>query len=119
MAVNLYDSAYELEKVIRNSSEYTELKNLYDAVNSDESAKRMFESFRNIQLELQEKQMTGQEITQEEVEQAQKTVALVQQHALISKLMEAEQRMSMVIAELNQIIMKPLEELYGNPNQQQ
>ncbi|MBT2662767.1 YlbF family regulator [Bacillus sp. ISL-45] len=119
MAVNLYDSAYELEKAIRNSSEYTELKNLYDAVNSDESAKRMFESFRNIQMQLQEKQMTGQEITQEEVEQAQKTVALVQQHELISKLMEAEQRMSMVIAELNQIIMKPLEELYGNPNQQQ
>ncbi|MFT9600299.1 YlbF family regulator [Mesobacillus sp.] len=119
MAVNLYDSAYELEKAIRNSSEYTELKKLYDAVNSDESAKRMFESFRNIQLQLQEKQMTGQEITQEEVEQAQKTVALVQQHELISKLMEAEQRMSMVIGELNQVIMKPLEELYGNPNQQQ
>jgi cell fate (sporulation/competence/biofilm development) regulator YlbF (YheA/YmcA/DUF963 family) len=119
MAVNTYDSAYELEKAIRNSSEYTELKRLYDAVNNDESAKRMFENFRNIQMQLQEKQMTGQEITQEEVEQAQKTVALVQQHELISKLMEAEQRMSMVIAELNQIIMKPLEELYGNPNQQQ
>ncbi|MCY7800123.1 hypothetical protein MOB23_12130, partial [Bacillus haynesii] len=33
----------------------------------------------------------------------------------ISQLMEAEQRMSMLIAELNKIIMKPLEELYGNP----
>ncbi len=119
MAVNLYDSAYELEKAIRNSTEYTELRRLYDAVNNDPSAKNMFENFRNIQLQLQEKQMTGQEITQEEVEQAQKTVALVQQHELISKLMEAEQRMSMVIAELNKVIMKPLEELYGNPNQQQ
>ncbi|MEH7884572.1 YlbF family regulator [Bacillus sp. JJ1609] len=118
MAVNTYDAAYELEKAIRNSSEYTNLKNLYDAVNSDETAKKMFESFRNIQMQLQEKQMMGQEITQEEVEQAQKTVALVQQHEKISQLMEAEQRMSMVIAELNQIIMKPLEELYGNPNQQ-
>lgn len=119
MAVNTYDAAYDLEKAIRNSSEYTNLKNLYDAVNSDETARKMFESFRNIQMQLQEKQMMGQEITQEEVEQAQKTVALVQQHEKISKLMEAEQRMSMVIAELNQIIMKPLEELYGNPNQQQ
>jgi cell fate (sporulation/competence/biofilm development) regulator YlbF (YheA/YmcA/DUF963 family) len=118
MAVNIYDPAYELEKAIRSSSEYTNLKNLYDEVNNDESAKKMFENFRNIQMQLQEKQMMGQEITQEEVEQAQKTVALVQQHATISRLMEAEQRMSMVIAELNQIIMKPLEELYGNPNQQ-
>jgi cell fate (sporulation/competence/biofilm development) regulator YlbF (YheA/YmcA/DUF963 family) len=28
--------------------------------------------------------------------------------------MQAEQRMSMIIGELNQVIMKPLEELYGN-----
>lgn len=65
--------------------------------------------------QLQQKQMSGEEITQEEVEQAQKTVALVQQHELISQLMEAEQRMSMLIGELNKIIMKPLEELYGSP----
>ena len=29
--------------------------------------------------------------------------------------MDAEQRMSVVIADLNKIIMKPLEELYGLP----
>lgn len=114
MAVNLHDSAYELEKAIRQSDEYTNLKKIYDEVNSDESARTMFENFRNIQMELQQKQMSGQEISQEEVEQAQKTVALVQQHETISKLMEAEQRMSMSITELNQIIMKPLEELYGS-----
>ncbi len=114
---NLYDSAYDLEKAIRESNEYKELKSLFDQVNSDESAKGMFENFRNMQMNLQQKQMTGQEITPEEVEQAQKTVALVQQHEAISKLMEAEQRMSMAIADLNKIIMKPLEDLYGSPQQ--
>ncbi|UII56858.1 YlbF family regulator [Cytobacillus spongiae] len=117
MGVNLHDSAYELEKAIRQSDEYTNLKNAYDEVNADPSAKEMFENFRNIQMQLQQKQMMGQEISQEEVEQAQKTVALVQQHDKISKLMEAEQRMSMIITELNQIIMKPLEELYGSIEQ--
>ncbi|MCE4051079.1 MULTISPECIES: YlbF family regulator [Bacillaceae] len=117
MAVNLHDSAYELEKAIRQSDEYTNLKKMYDLVNADPSAKAMFENFRNIQMQLQQKQMSGIEITQEEVEQAQKTVALVQQHESISKLMDAEQRMSIAITELNQIIMKPLEELYGAPQQ--
>lgn len=116
MAVNLYDAAYELEKAIRQSDEFKRLKQMYDAVNADDSARRMFENFRNIQMNLQQKQMMGQEISQEEVNQAQKSVALVQQHPVISKLMEAEQRMGMVIGELNQLIMKPLEELYGNPN---
>lgn len=31
--------------------------------------------------------------------------------------MEAEQRVSVLIGELNKIIMKPLEELYGNPEE--
>ncbi|GKU81675.1 YlbF family regulator [Niallia sp. NCCP-28] len=117
MTVNLHDSAYELEKAIRHSDEYSQLKKMYEEVNGDASAKAMFENFRNIQMQLQQKQMTGQEISQEELEQAQKTVALVQQHEKIAKLMEAEQRMSMAIGELNQIIMKPLEELYGAPQQ--
>jgi cell fate (sporulation/competence/biofilm development) regulator YlbF (YheA/YmcA/DUF963 family) len=118
MAVNIYDSAYEMEKAIRSSDEYVNLKRLYDEVNADESARTMFDSFRNIQMQLQQKQMMGEDISQEEVEQAQKTVALVQQHEKISQLMQAEQQMSVVITEINKLIMKPLEELYGTPDNQ-
>ncbi|MFD2443069.1 YlbF family regulator [Bacillus sp. CGMCC 1.16607] len=110
---NLYDAAYDMEKAIRNSAEYAQLRKMYDEVYKDETAKRMFENFRNIQMELQQKQMMGYDITEEEVQHAQKTVALVGQHATIAKLMEAEQRMSMIIGELNRIIMMPLEDLYG------
>ncbi|WJV17514.1 YlbF family regulator [Rossellomorea marisflavi] len=117
MAINLYDQANELERALRQSEEFQQLKNMYDEVNSDESASKMFENFRNIQMQLQQKQMSGEEITQEEVEQAQKAAQLVQQHDKISKLMEAEQRMSMVITDLNKVIMKPLEELYGSVQQ--
>lgn len=113
MAVNLYDAANDLEKAIRQSDEYANLKKMYQEVYADETARKMFENFRDIQLNLQEKQMMGQEITQAEVEQAQKTVELVQQNPKISGLMTAEQRISMVIADLNKIIMKPMEELYG------
>lgn len=113
MATNLYDLAYEVEKGLRHSEEYAALKKLYEDVNADKEAKGIFANFRSVQMRLQEKQMMGEEITEEEVQQAQKTMALVQQHGLISKLMEAEQRMSMVIADMNKIIMKPLEEMYG------
>lgn len=117
MAANVYDLGYNLEKALRDSDDFKTLKSLYDEVNADDSARTLFESFRDVQLNLQQKQMSGQEISPEEIEQAQKSVALVQQHYKISKLMEAEQRMSMTIAELNKIIMKPLEELYGSLQQ--
>jgi len=115
---NIYDSAYDLEKAIRSSEEFTRLKNAYDAVMADESAKQMFDNFRNTQMALQEKQMQGQDISEEEVEQARKVVELVQQHEDISKLMEEEQRLNVVINDVSRIITKPLEELYGNPEEE-
>ncbi|MEC1524088.1 YlbF family regulator [Neobacillus niacini] len=114
MSVNLYDAAYALEKAIRQSDEYKQLQQMYHEVNADPTAKRMFDQFRQIQMNLQQKQMMGQEISEQEVQQAQSTVAVVQQNEKIARLMQAEQRMSMIIGELNQLIMKPLEELYGN-----
>lgn len=114
MSVNMYDFAYDLEKAIRESNEYLELKELIEAVNRDDIAKKMFDHFRELQLQLQQKQMMGHEITQEEIDHAQKQLQLVQQHPTISRLMEAEQRLSLLFGELNKIIMKPLEDLYGS-----
>lgn len=116
MALKLQDAATELANAIRNSEEYQVLKQVYDEVNADDAAREMFENFRNIQMHLQQKQMMGEDITEEEVQQAQESITLVQQHEVISKLMDAEQRMSTIINDLNQVIMKPLEELYGMPN---
>ena len=112
---NLYDNAYDLEKAIRACDEYQQLKKCYDNLEQDETGKKMFANFRNLQIELQKKQMQGEQITREEAQSAQRQLQMIQQHQGISKLMEAEQRMSMVINDLNKIITKPLEELYGTP----
>lgn len=110
---SIYDSAYDLEKAIRESEEFKELQVAFEAVMNDSSTRQMFENFRDTQMKLQEKQMQGQEITQEEVEEARKIVELVQQQEDISNLMEREQRLNVVINDLSKIITKPLEELYG------
>src|SRR5690625_4589490 len=109
----MYDSAYDLEKAIRGSEEFQQLKESFEAVMNDPSAKKMFEDFRDTQMALQEKQMQGLDISQEDVEKAQQIVELVQQHKDISKLMETEQRLNLVINDISRIITKPLEELYG------
>ena len=110
---NVYDVAYDLEKALRNSEDFQALKNSYDEVNNNPETKELFGKFRDIQVNLQQKQMSGQEVTQEEIEGAQKLFADVQQNETISKLMAAEQRMSTIINDLNKVITKPLEELYG------
>lgn len=110
---NVYDLAYDLEKAIRESDDFKNLQSAFNEVMNDPSSKEMFENFRDTQIALQEKQMAGQEISEEEVEKARQLVELVQQQAPIVKLMEAEQRLNMVISDIGRIFTKPLEELYG------
>lgn len=113
MSVNIYDVANQLESAVRNSDEYAQIKALHDAVNTNAESKKIFEDFRQIQLSLQEKQLSGQEITEEDINKAQSTAELIEKDENISKLMQAEQRMSVIIQDINRIVMKPLEELYG------
>jgi cell fate (sporulation/competence/biofilm development) regulator YlbF (YheA/YmcA/DUF963 family) len=111
---NIYDHAYDLEKAIRNTEEYTKLKQAYAAVKKDASAKRMFESFRQLQVRLQEKGMRGEQITIQETNQIQSQMQTAQQNPLISRLMMAEQRLSVLLNDVNKIMSRPLEELYEN-----
>lgn len=112
---NMYDSAYNLEKAIRESDAFKNLKEAYEAVMSDDSLRDMFHRFRDTQMQLQEKQMNGEDITEEEVEKARHIVELVQQHDGIANLMEKEERFNLIINDISRIITKPLEELYGSP----
>lgn len=112
MAENLYDIANNLESNLRQSEQYNELKNAYQVVKDTPASQELFDKFRMIQLELQQKQMQGQEITETEVEAAQKLAQEVQGNEHISALIESEQRMSVVINDLNEIITGPLRDLY-------
>lgn len=114
---NVYDKAHDLKGSLASSEEFLMLKSLHEQIESDDIAKKMLENFRALQLELQQKQMQGVQISEEEAVKAQQQFELVQQHELISKLMEAEQRLSVVIGDINKIITEPLEEIYGTIEQ--
>lgn len=115
---NIYDIANELGRSIKESDEFKLLKQLHEEIEKDPAANQMLENFRRMQMELQQKQMQGMQITEEEAQKAQQLFELVQQQPIISKMMEAEQRLSVIITDINRIITEPLEELYGNPEQQ-
>ncbi|GAF12257.1 hypothetical protein JCM19046_3225 [Bacillus sp. JCM 19046] len=114
-----YDKAHELKDALAASDEFQSLLELHQQIETDEIAKKMLENFRKLQLELQQKQMQGMQISEEEAQQAQQQFELVQQHELISKLMEAEQSLSVIITDLNKIITEPLEKIYGDPSTEQ
>ncbi|EUJ22886.1 YlbF family regulator [Listeria grandensis] len=112
MTINIYDIANDLERGIRETEQFSNLKQAYADVNADAEAKVKFDRFREVQVTIQEKQMSGQEIDDDTINLAQEVAEEVQSNAAITNLMEKEQAMSLIINDLNRIIMTPLQELY-------
>ncbi|EGQ0394716.1 YlbF/YmcA family competence regulator [Staphylococcus pseudintermedius] len=114
MAVNLYDYANKLEQALRESDEYNAIKDAYAKVETDENSKKLFDAFRETQMNFQQKQMQGEEISEEDLQKAQEQAQQIEKDSNISELMNAEQKMSQVFQEINQIIVKPLDEIYAD-----
>ena len=114
MAVNLYDHANQLEQALRESDEYQAIQNAYAKVKENQESKDLFDEFRETQLSFQQKQMQGEEIGEEELQKAQEQAQKIENYSNISELMAAEQNMSQVFQEINQIIVKPLDEIYAD-----
>ena len=113
MSANIFEAAMYFEKVFRESNEYKSLQRLCKELNKDPQAKQIFNQMNHLNSQLQQKQMMGQEIRQQEMAALQNMETAAQQNEKIKRLMEADYRVNMLMMELNKIISKPLEELYG------
>lgn len=112
MSNNIYDTANQLEKDLRETDAYVALKAAYNAVKANPEANEMFQEFQGIQVKLQQKQMSGEEILEEEIKEAQEMASKTGENETIKNLMEAEQKLSLLIDDINRIIMSPIQELY-------
>ncbi|MBY0222807.1 YlbF family regulator [Mammaliicoccus sciuri] len=116
MSINIYDDMNKLESTLRKTDEYLAVKSAMEDVKSDEEARVLFESFREIQMNLQQKQMAGEEIAGEELEHAQKTAQLAQENPKIMTMLTAEMKLSELIEEVNRVVLKPVQDLYESFN---
>lgn len=110
--INIYEDINKLEATLRQTDEFKVLKEAVEVVRNDEEAKTLFTNFRDIQMKLQQKQMTGEELLEDELMHAQKAAQLAQQNVKILAMLEAEMALSKMIEEVNRIIVKPIQSLY-------
>ncbi|MBP1047232.1 YlbF family regulator [Enterococcus sp. BWM-S5] len=111
---NIYDTANQLERELRDMNEFKALEEAYKEVQGNEEAHTLFKEFQAFQQELQDKQMRGEEFSEADAEKAQQLATEVQGTELINKMMEKEQAFSMIVNDLNRIIMTPIRDLYSN-----
>lgn len=112
MAVNIYDTANQLERDLRETQQYLDLKEAYNTIQADEEASAVLTEFQGMQQAIYMKQQTGQEVTEEEIADAQAASEKMMDNELAVELMDKEKALNQVIQDINQIIMKPIQEIY-------
>ncbi|MHC8999977.1 YlbF family regulator [Enterococcus bulliens] len=109
---NIYDIANELEREIRATEQYQALQKAFADLKVEEEAYTLFKEFQLFQQTLQQKMMAGEEMAEEDATRAQELSQAIQTQNAIADLMEAEQAFSVLINDMNNIVMTPVRELY-------
>lgn len=112
MTVNVYDDVNRLEATFRQTEEFAQLKEAVAAVKADEAALELFKKFRQVQMEMQEKQMQGMEIGEEELAEAETVAQSAQEDEKIMNMLQSEMKLSALLEEINGVLMKPVQEIY-------
>lgn len=107
--MNIYDSAHQLARTIKNSNEYKEFKKHMQEVKKDRNASKLLEDLRNRQLDLQRSQALGEKIDQNKIiklEELYKTASL---NPKLSSYLQSELKFMQTMEDINKILAKAVE----------
>lgn len=110
--VNVYDSANQLEEDLRKSDEVMGLQVAYNKMKADSAAYDMFQKTQELQEKLQNKQMSGQKLADEDIKELQELTKELAKYDSIKELMEQEKKVNSMMDEINKIVSKPIADIY-------
>lgn len=113
MVVNIYDTANELSRQLRETQEYQGLKKAFEALKADSDTFDTFKKFQQAQADAQYKQMTGQQPTDDEIKNIQNLAKEVSGKKVVQDLMNQERQVDSMLQQLNKTITSPIQDLYS------
>ncbi|CAH8716219.1 YlbF family regulator [Paenibacillus thiaminolyticus] len=111
--MSVHDQAHELARALQQSDEAKAVETAMKAIEADADSKRMLDDFRLRQMEMQQKMMTGEMPEQSELDKMEKLYEVISMNSEIAELFEAEQRLAVVIQDVNKIVSDALGHLYA------
>lgn len=114
MMNNIYDTANQLEREFRQHPAFELFKESHQNIQENPDSKALFDEFRELSMQVQQMQMAGEELSPEAIEELQGLSQRVMEDQNINRLLQAEQQLSTIMNDLNEIITKPLNEIYQN-----
>lgn len=108
---NIYDSANELSRGLRELPEYKAVKAAKDAIQADEQTSKIFADYLAFQQEIQVMAQTGQMPDASLQEKMQSFSKQIQENALLSDFFAKQQQLSIYLSDIEKIVFEPVSEL--------
>jgi len=102
--MNVYDEAHNLERAIKESEEYKQYQAAREKLYANEDLKKMMEDFQAKQIELQAKQLAGEQPGPEAMEAVQNLYAIVAADPLAAQYLQCEMRFQMMMQDVFNIL---------------
>lgn len=110
--VNIYDTANDLSRQLKETQEYQNLKKAFDDLKAEKDTFETFKKFQQMQANAQQKQMTGQKLSQDEINAIQIIAKEISTQPAVQTLMNQERAVDNMLQQLNKTITSPIQELY-------
>ncbi len=108
--MNVYDQAHNLSRAIKDSQEFKEYFEIKKEVDSSPELKKIIEDYHSKQIELQQKQLMGEELNQEALESIQKLSEILAKDPKSLDFMQKELRFSVMMNDVYQILSDVMKE---------
>ncbi len=102
--MNVHDEAHNLAKAIKESPEYKQYAELKATASQNEELAAMLNDFQAKQFEIQAKQMMGEELDSDLMEQIQSLYQILMKDPLASQYVQAEMRFSLLVNDVYNIL---------------
>ena len=108
---NIYDSANELSRGLRELPEYKAVKEAKDAIQADAEAHKIFEDYIAFQQEIQMMAQTGQMPDASFQGKMDSISKQIEGNELVSSFFNKQQQLSIYLSDIERIVFEPISEL--------
>ncbi len=102
--MNVYDQVHNLSRAIKESQEYVDYIEIKKEIDGNPDLKKIIDDYHAKQLELQQKQIMGEELTPETLQAAQQLSEILSKDPKTLEFMQKELRFSVMMSDVYNIL---------------
>ena len=111
--INIYDNVNAVAENLRETAQYKTLRDAIAAVEGEPEAKAIFARFQQAQTQINQAVQSSNEPAEDQIKAWQEVANEMEKYDSLKKMLEAEKGLNQLLMEINDIITKPIAELYG------